>query len=240
MRQQRPQQCLLAAAALLLFCVLAITAANHTTAVWAHVLLLIVCAVALLAALASAWPAVYTAVRRAGPYAPAVMRRPAKSGTSPAGRARRWLPDVLPDRPSAVAPGEVPEGEIDATGGTPPLHAAAALEGDFSCIARARDLVAGFLSRVRADCGLPVSERAMDGAQLVVSELVTNARKYAPPRARSAGASCCRRKAGSGRGGQRSVPAPGAGCGTRPGRPARPGDRHGRRPEFRGTPRAGR
>ncbi|WOT40168.1 ATP-binding protein [Streptomyces coeruleorubidus] len=74
----------------------------------------------------------------------------------------------------------MPKGEGDATGGTTPLQTAAALEGDFSCIAQARDLVADFLSRVRADHGLPVSTRAMDVAQLVVSELVTNARKYAP------------------------------------------------------------
>ncbi|MFJ1666314.1 ATP-binding protein [Streptomyces bottropensis] len=74
----------------------------------------------------------------------------------------------------------MPEGEGDATGGTTALQTAAALEGDFSCIAQARDLVADFLSRVRADHGLPVSARAVDVAQLVVSELVTNARKYAP------------------------------------------------------------
>ncbi len=37
-----------------------------------------------------------------------------------------------------------------------------------------------FLTTVQAVHGLPVSERAMGMAQLVVSELVTNARKYAP------------------------------------------------------------
>ncbi|CAM5266322.1 hypothetical protein SALBM311S_01006 [Streptomyces alboniger] len=37
-----------------------------------------------------------------------------------------------------------------------------------------------FLTRVQAEHGLPVSARAMDLTQLVVSELVTNARKYAP------------------------------------------------------------
>ncbi|WP_407077191.1 ATP-binding protein [Streptomyces coeruleorubidus] len=79
-----------------------------------------------------------------------------------------------------MAAEDMPKGEGDATGGTTPLQTAAALEGDFSCIAQARDLVADFLSRVRADHGLPVSTRAMDVAQLVVSELVTNARKYAP------------------------------------------------------------
>jgi hypothetical protein len=37
-----------------------------------------------------------------------------------------------------------------------------------------------FLTTVQTVHGLPVSERAMDMVQLVVSELVTNARKYAP------------------------------------------------------------
>ncbi|WP_307128554.1 ATP-binding protein [Streptomyces sp. B1I3] len=36
-----------------------------------------------------------------------------------------------------------------------------------------------FLMSVQADHGLPVSQRAMGSVQLVVSELVTNARKYA-------------------------------------------------------------
>ncbi|MFF3846454.1 ATP-binding protein [Streptomyces sp. NPDC002328] len=48
------------------------------------------------------------------------------------------------------------------------------------CIARARHIAAGFLMRVQVEHGLPVSQRAMDLTQLVVSELVTNARKYAP------------------------------------------------------------
>jgi anti-sigma regulatory factor (Ser/Thr protein kinase) len=80
-----------------------------------------------------------------------------------------------------MASGDMPEGEGDATtGGATALHTAAALDGDFSCIAQARDLVADFLNSVRAGHGLPVSARAMDMTQLVVSELVTNARKYAP------------------------------------------------------------
>jgi hypothetical protein len=41
-------------------------------------------------------------------------------------------------------------------------------------------LAAGFLTRVQAEYGLPVSQGAMDLTQLVISELVTNARKYAP------------------------------------------------------------
>ncbi|WP_081236864.1 ATP-binding protein [Streptomyces viridosporus] len=55
-----------------------------------------------------------------------------------------------------------------------------ALEGDGTDIAHARHLAAQFLTRVQAEHGLPVSQRAVDLTQLVVSELVTNARKYAP------------------------------------------------------------
>ncbi|MFL5996383.1 MAG: ATP-binding protein [Streptomyces sp.] len=60
------------------------------------------------------------------------------------------------------------------------IQATVALEGDGACIAHARHLAADFLTRVQAEHGLPVSQRAMDLTQLVVSELVTNARKYAP------------------------------------------------------------
>ncbi|MGV9761467.1 ATP-binding protein [Streptomyces tricolor] len=63
---------------------------------------------------------------------------------------------------------------------TDAIETAVALVGDGSCIAEARHLATGFLARVQADHGLPVSRRAMDLTQLVVSELVTNARKYAP------------------------------------------------------------
>ncbi|MFC9269113.1 ATP-binding protein [Streptomyces zhihengii] len=47
-------------------------------------------------------------------------------------------------------------------------------------IGLARDLARSFLAEVQAVHGLPVSERVMGMVQLVVSELVTNARKYAP------------------------------------------------------------
>jgi anti-sigma regulatory factor (Ser/Thr protein kinase) len=59
------------------------------------------------------------------------------------------------------------------------MRTAAALDGDGTCIAEARHLAAGFLTRARAEHGLPVTDRAMGLTQLVVSELVTNARKYA-------------------------------------------------------------
>lgn len=68
-------------------------------------------------------------------------------------------------------------------GGVPdaePIQAMAALDSDDGCIAQARRLVAVFLTRVQAEHGLPVSRRAVELAQLVATELVTNARKYAP------------------------------------------------------------
>ncbi|KQV98072.1 ATP-binding protein [Streptomyces sp. Root369] len=60
-----------------------------------------------------------------------------------------------------------------------PIVASAAFEGSAE-IAEARDLARDFLTSVQAEHGLPVSARAMGMVQLVVSELVTNARKYAP------------------------------------------------------------
>ncbi|MGW0212194.1 ATP-binding protein [Streptomyces sp. NPDC003233] len=60
-----------------------------------------------------------------------------------------------------------------------PVSVAAAFEGSEE-IAEARDLAQSFLMNLQAVHGLPVSGRAMGMVQLVVSELVTNARKYAP------------------------------------------------------------
>ncbi|MDJ0382150.1 ATP-binding protein [Streptomyces sp. G-G2] len=59
------------------------------------------------------------------------------------------------------------------------VAAGAAFEGSAE-IAEARDMARDFLMSVQAVHGLPVSARAMGTVQLVVSELVTNARKYAP------------------------------------------------------------
>ncbi|MEU3520919.1 ATP-binding protein [Streptomyces sp. NPDC006654] len=73
-----------------------------------------------------------------------------------------------------------PVGEDSAVPDEQAVQTTVALEGDGTCIARARHLAAGFLTRVQAEYGLPISQRAMDLTQLVVSELVTNARKYAP------------------------------------------------------------
>ncbi|MFF8595219.1 ATP-binding protein [Streptomyces sp. NPDC015220] len=74
----------------------------------------------------------------------------------------------------------VPVGEDGVTPGEKALKATVALDGGGADIAQARHRAAGFLARVQAEHGLPVSQRAVDVTQLVVSELVTNARKYAP------------------------------------------------------------
>ncbi|MFG2463737.1 ATP-binding protein [Streptomyces sp. NPDC048523] len=74
----------------------------------------------------------------------------------------------------------VPVSENVPAPGERAIQTTVALEGDGRCIARARHLAAGFLTRAQAEHGLPVSQRAMDLTQLVVSELVTNALKYAP------------------------------------------------------------
>ncbi|WP_333772471.1 ATP-binding protein [Streptomyces sp. IBSBF 3136] len=71
-------------------------------------------------------------------------------------------------------------GEDGTTPGERLIQTTVALDGDGSVIAQARHLAADFLARVQSAHGLPVSQRAMDLTQLVVSELVTNARKYAP------------------------------------------------------------
>ncbi|MET7733067.1 ATP-binding protein [Streptomyces sp. NPDC005402] len=54
------------------------------------------------------------------------------------------------------------------------------MTGDDGCIARARDHATGFLTRLREEHGLVVSPRTVGTTQLIVSELVTNALKYAP------------------------------------------------------------
>ncbi|MFE5398283.1 ATP-binding protein [Streptomyces sp. NPDC056568] len=53
-------------------------------------------------------------------------------------------------------------------------------EGSPGDIARGRELARRFLARVRAVRNRPVPDRAVDLVQLVVSELLTNACKYAP------------------------------------------------------------
>ncbi|MGW7238058.1 ATP-binding protein [Streptomyces sp. NPDC054804] len=60
------------------------------------------------------------------------------------------------------------------------IATAVSLGGGDACIAEARHHAAEFLDQARADHDVAVSERAVDLTRLVVSELVTNARKYAP------------------------------------------------------------
>ncbi|MFC8201647.1 ATP-binding protein [Streptomyces sp. NPDC057298] len=78
----------------------------------------------------------------------------------------------------------VPESEGEnnnaAAQGARPMEDTVALDGEGPVIAQARHHAVGFLTRVQAEYGLPVSARAKDLTQLVVSELVTNARKHAP------------------------------------------------------------
>ncbi|MFF3485700.1 ATP-binding protein [Streptomyces sp. NPDC002701] len=62
----------------------------------------------------------------------------------------------------------------------PGISTAMRLRGDGSCISAARHLAADFLNRAHADRDVPVSAHALDLTQLVVSELVTNARRHAP------------------------------------------------------------
>ncbi|MFJ5208841.1 ATP-binding protein [Streptomyces nigra] len=64
------------------------------------------------------------------------------------------------------------------------LRTSVALDGDGTAIADARHMAAAFLTRAQSEYGVPLSQRGMDLTQLVVSELVTNARKYAPGPAR--------------------------------------------------------
>ncbi|WP_166663639.1 ATP-binding protein [Streptomyces sp. NBC_00582] len=61
-----------------------------------------------------------------------------------------------------------------------PAEVTMALDGADGCIAVARSQAVDFLTRAQSEHGLPVSARTLDLAQLVVSELVTNALKYAP------------------------------------------------------------
>lgn len=60
-----------------------------------------------------------------------------------------------------------------------PLSVTAAFEGTEK-VAAARELARSFLADAQEKHGLPVSQNALESVELVVSELVTNARKYAP------------------------------------------------------------
>ncbi|MET9479612.1 ATP-binding protein [Streptomyces sp. NPDC006638] len=56
----------------------------------------------------------------------------------------------------------------------------AAFDGEPGMIAEARRFARDFLTQLQGEFGVPVSTRLLGDTQLVVSELVTNARKYAP------------------------------------------------------------
>jgi anti-sigma regulatory factor (Ser/Thr protein kinase) len=72
----------------------------------------------------------------------------------------------------------VPENENLPLDSRPKLSALA-FAGD-EPVTEARHAARAFLTEVQAVHGIPVSDRAMGMVQLVVSELVTNAHKYAP------------------------------------------------------------
>ncbi|MFE0809639.1 ATP-binding protein [Streptomyces sp. NPDC058848] len=61
-----------------------------------------------------------------------------------------------------------------------PVRVSAEYEGRPGDIAQGRELARAFLTRVRTTRDRPVPDRAVDLVQLVVSELLTNACKYAP------------------------------------------------------------
>lgn len=82
--------------------------------------------------------------------------------------AGRPLPDEPVDAPAPHAP-PLPR----------PISLSVEFEGS-EPIAEARRLTRAFLADVQSVHGLPVSHRARDMIELVVSELVTNTRKYAP------------------------------------------------------------
>ncbi|MFJ5999019.1 ATP-binding protein [Streptomyces sp. NPDC092370] len=72
----------------------------------------------------------------------------------------------------------MPENEDQPLAGSPPRSSIALESGER--IGEARDAARRFMTEVQTVHGIPVSERVMGLAELVVSELVTNAHKYAP------------------------------------------------------------
>lgn len=76
------------------------------------------------------------------------------------------------------------EASEDADGGrsgtAPSLETSLSLDGDGSRIAQARHVATAFLAKARDHAGIPVAKATVEIVQLIVSELVTNARKYAP------------------------------------------------------------
>lgn len=56
----------------------------------------------------------------------------------------------------------------------------AAFDGRSGTTGVARDFAVGFLARAQAEHGVSITARVVDTVRLVVSELITNASKYAP------------------------------------------------------------
>ncbi len=71
-------------------------------------------------------------------------------------------------------------GDGGSGGDTGTAQASVALDGGSACIGQARRFAGDFLARAHSTLGLPVSARVVELTPLVVSELVTNACKYAP------------------------------------------------------------
>ena len=61
-----------------------------------------------------------------------------------------------------------------------PIRAGVSYDGRPGTIAAARDFVAGFLRQAQAEHAVPITALLAEDVRLVVSELVTNAAKYAP------------------------------------------------------------
>ncbi|MFE2297052.1 ATP-binding protein [Streptomyces sp. NPDC059445] len=70
--------------------------------------------------------------------------------------------------------------EGDQVAAPSPMRASLPLDVDGTRIAQARHLAVSFLSTVREVHSIPVADSTVEIVQLIVSELVTNARKYAP------------------------------------------------------------
>lgn len=75
---------------------------------------------------------------------------------------------------------ETAASEGDSGGGAGATKASVSLEGGSASIGQARHFASAFLSHARDTLGLPMSDRLLELTPLVVSELVTNACKYAP------------------------------------------------------------
>ncbi|MEV1025930.1 ATP-binding protein [Streptomyces sp. NPDC050264] len=73
-----------------------------------------------------------------------------------------------------------PGASASSSSGAGPLEVAISLDGTRGCIAQARQAAAHFLAQAREQHQVTVAARAVENTQLIVSELVTNAVKYAP------------------------------------------------------------